>query len=299
MADSIDEYHETVELALTAGTGYTVGSTSSATVTIAGEDVVIADLGITLKPVAAGTFMMGDLNDAGESNEEPVHEVTLSTGFWMGSTEVTVAQFRAFLQDTDNTDGVDFGSTCPLNNDATYTLSGNAFGTSGDQPMCEISRVASQNFCSWLTTRERAAGRLPATQEYRLPTEAEWEYCCRAGSTTQWCFGNSEAQLAGYAWYESNANDNTREVAQKTANAWGLYDMHGNVFEWCSDYWGDYSASPVTDPTGPATGTDRVCRGGSWKEIAGYSRSAYRRISDVPGSTNPRLGLRLVRATCP
>ena len=113
---------------------------------------------------------------------------------------------------------------------------------------------------------------------YRIPTEAQWEYSCRAGSTMKWCFGDSERQLEDYAWYKGNSGGTTHPVGQKKPNAWGLYDMHGNVWEWCSDWYGDryYESSPASDPEGPSSASGRVFRGGCWGGGAGICRSARR-----------------------
>ena len=131
---------------------------------------------------------------------------------------------------------------------------------------------------------------------YRLPTEAEWEYTARAGTTTRWSFGDDESQLGDYAWYSgNNSPSGTKEVGTKRPNPWGLYDMHGNVWEWCQDWWGEnyYSSSPSVDPIGPATGEARVLRGGGYFNIAQRVRSADRgmgRPSDRPyGGRGARL----------
>ncbi len=128
---------------------------------------------------------------------------------------------------------------------------------------------------------------------YRLPTEAEWEYACRAGTTTAYGFGSSSANLSTYAWYDSNSGSKTHPVGGKKANAWGLHDMHGNVWEWCSDWFGDYPSGPVTDPKGPDSGSERVERGGTWYYYHGYARSANR-SRDLPEPTFNHLGFRLV-----
>ena len=129
---------------------------------------------------------------------------------------------------------------------------------------------------------------------YRLPTEAEWEYACRAGSSCAWCFGDDESQLEEYAWYSENSGGNTHAVGQKKSNAWGFHDMHGNVWEWCSDWYSEdfFGNSPLEDPKGPERATDRVIRGGAWGDGARGCRSAYRYRVE-PGYRCELLGFRV------
>ncbi len=153
--------------------------------------------------------------------------------------------------------------------------------------MEQVSWDDAQEFLGKLNLMEK-------TNTYRLPTEAEWEYACRAGSTTRFCFGDEEAELEDYAWYEENSEGKTHPVGQKQPNAWGLYDMHGNVWEWCQDWYGDYPAGPVTDPRGPDTGEYRVLRGGSWGNDSRNLRSAVRDYNN-PDFRHYNFGFRVAR----
>jgi formylglycine-generating enzyme required for sulfatase activity len=158
-----------------------------------------------------------------------------------------------------------------------------------DHPVEQVSWEDAVAFCTKLSAMpdERAVGR-----EYRLPTEAEWEYACRAGSTTTYSFGDDESLLGDFAWFSSNSNAQTHPVGGKRPNAWGLHGMHGNVFEWCSDWSGDYPSGAATDPRGPSEGSIRVFRGGSWRHSAGGCRSADRFRGD-PSGRSSLLGFRL------
>ena len=168
-----------------------------------------------------------------------------------------------------------------------------------DRPVENVTLEDCVEFCKLLTQKERAQGKLPEGAEYRLPTEAEWEYACRAGAKTKYSFGDSETDLGEYAWYNENSG-RTHPVGTKKANAWGLFDMHGNVWEWCSDWYGGYSAGETEDPTGAPAGASyhkRVFRGGSWGSDAAYCRSAARNgCQDNPQYYRlSGLGFRLVR----
>jgi formylglycine-generating enzyme required for sulfatase activity len=174
--------------------------------------------------------------------EEEQHEVTLSKPFYMGVTEVTQAQYEAIM----GTNPSSFKG--PAN------------------PVETVSWNDATEFCKKLSEKTR--------QAVRLPTEAEWEYACRAGTKTAFSFGDDESALGDYAWYAANSGDTTHPVGQKKPNAWGLFDMHGNVWEWCADWWGVYPKGAVTDPQGPASGKYRVLRGGAWPLDPGRCRSA-------------------------
>ncbi len=157
-----------------------------------------------------------------------------------------------------------------------------------DLPVEKVSWDDAQELIRKLNQREGG-------DTYRLPTEAEWEYACRAGTTTRFSFGDDESRMGEYAWYVGNSRDRTHPVAQKEPNSWGLYDMHGNVREWCQDRYGDYPLSSVIDPKGPSGGSGRVYRGGSWRyEPRRRVRSAYRNWYN-PDFRYIDLGFRLLR----
>ncbi|MBU6303700.1 MAG: SUMF1/EgtB/PvdO family nonheme iron enzyme, partial [Verrucomicrobia bacterium] len=213
-----------------------------------------------------GKFTMGQVG--GDSDETP-HEVTLTRGFWLAKHEVTHAQWQAVMGNQ------------PWN----FTESG------PDAPVENVSWEDAMAFCRKLTERERAAGALPVGWEYSLPTEAQWEYACRAGTTTVYSFGDEEARLGDYAWYDENSEDKTHPVGLKKPNAWGLHDMQGNVWEWCFDWNDDYPTGAVTDPFGPKEGVGRVSRGGSWSFSASNCRAADR-AGLVPAVRIDDLGFR-------
>ena len=214
--------------------------------------------------IMPGSFLMGSpKTERGRSpNEGPQTRVTITQGFWMSKYEVTQEDCLAVME-------------------------GNPSLAKGD-PQCPVERITwsdATNYCAKLTIRERAAGRLPAGCAYRLPTEAEWEYACRAGTTTATAFGNSlgsaQANMSGAHPYGGAAlgaeRETTTKVGSYTPNAWGLHDMHGNVWEWCSDWHAEsLPGGSVTDPQGPPTGTKRVIRGGGWASGGENCRSAKR-----------------------
>jgi formylglycine-generating enzyme required for sulfatase activity len=182
-----------------------------------------------------------------------------------------------------------------------------------DHPVVNVSWNDAVSFCEWLTGKERSAGRISKDQRYRLPTEAEWEYACRGGSkvSTLFSFGNEVDDLVRYGnvgdltalkYFGSENSGNyhpkedgavfTSKVGSYPPNAFGLYDMHGNVYEWCADWIGEYPSEAVKDPTGATSGTNRVIRGGSWTEPVGFCRSAFRG-SCTPDDRGCGLGFRV------
>jgi len=257
--------------------------------------------GIDFVWVPPGKFTMGSPPDeAGrDSWEGPRHEITLSKGFWLGKYEVTAGQFLEFLEATGKDSGVNFGDYCPVKKSRSgYSLRGEYVSLVVDLPMVEVSWHGAVAFCEWLSSQGEG--------KYRLPTEAEWEYACRAGTTTAFSFGDDESDLDYYGCYYWLYYDDyyeyeheydpepTEMVGSKKPNAWGLYDMHGNVWEWCGDWYGDYAGRSAADPTGPSYGRWRVARGGSCGDPADDCRSATRG-ANTPDSTSNYLGFRVVR----
>jgi len=230
---------------------------------------------------------MGSPNDeVGRSaNEGPQTIVMFSRGFWMGKCEVTQGEYLALMG--FNPSSIQGNLNFPVQF-VYWGISGDAYG-------------GATNYCAHLTTRDRASGLIASNCVYRLPTEAEWEYACRAGSTTMYYYGNdpSATNLANYAWYTANSGRTLHPVGQKLPNAWGLYDMHGNVREWCLDripypipaYAGGY----VLDPQAAITGRNGVIRGGDFDRTAQLCRSTARLCSDQ-SSAGYVTGFRVVLA---
>ncbi len=218
-------------------------------------------------------------------DERPPHRVRITRPFYLGKYLVTQEQWKAVM-----------GSNPSQFKGAT-------------SPVESVRWDECQKFLEKLSTRSRPRG-----GKFQLPTEAQWEYACRAGSTTRYCFGDDKAQLGQYAWYAANADDRTHPVGQKKPNAWGLYDMHGNLWEWCADWYdggyyahsaandliswtttssGRHYAYPeASDPAGPSEGTCRVMRGGCWDRDATDCRSAFRGNFDLGSGWN-FIGLRV------
>ena len=222
-------------------------------------------IGMKLVLIPKGTFTMGSpIEEDGWEKDEKQHQVDISNDYYLGVTEVTQGQYERVM-----------GTNPSDNQKRDIRMS--------DSSMYPVERVSWEDaveFCKNLSDlpEEKKVGRV-----YRLPTEAQWEYACRAGSKTQYSFGESSRSIGDYAWLQENSNNRTHPVGQKKPNAWGLYDMHGNVEEWCSDWYDKYPKGPVSDPGGPKEGTFRVLRGGSYHCDPTSCRSAHR-IWYIPSS---------------
>jgi len=222
--------------------------------------------------IPAGSFKMGSPdNEAGRfyNKEGPVHRVRITKPFYIGKYEVTQEVWEKVM------------GTNPSN------------FKGAKNPVDNVSWNHCQDFLKKLNALVVAlphphpspTGRGSKGEGlFRLPTEAEWEYACRAGTKTRFCAGDADGALADYAWFEANSGITEHPVGEKKPNAWGLHDMHGNVWEWCADWYAyDYYAkNPKDNPTGPAAGKDHVLRGGGWNYNPAYCRSAYRRTVSNP-----------------
>ena len=231
-----------------------------------GEVHVDPRAGIAFVVIPAGEFDMGAAKSQWD-NERPVHRVGISKPFLLGKYSVTNREYQRFLEANSAIEPPQYWSNSQFNEP--------------QQPVVGVSWEDAQVFCQW-------AG-------CRLPTEAEWEYACRAGNPGAYCFGDDESELEQYAWCGKNSGGKTQPVGQKKPNKWGLYDMHGNVWEWCQDWFASdyYKQSPKVDPTGPEKGDSRVLRGGSWYVDPTSLRSAYR-LGLAPDPRNYNIGFRCV-----
>lgn len=197
--------------------------------------------GSNMVAIQAGTFM------------RIKYPVTITRDFWMGKYEVTQGEFTAVMG----------------RNPSHFTGDSN-------RPVEKVTFFDAVKYCSAISQREREAGRLPTGYEYRLPSEAEWEYACRAGTTNLFSFGDDPSVADQFAWTAENSDATTHPVGMKRPNPWGLYDMHGNVWEWCLDWFEPYPAAPLTDPVGPASSKFKLFKGGGWNQDIEFGRSANR-----------------------
>ena len=268
--------------------------------TVNPEPTLTLDLGggvamemVYIKP---GTFTMGG-TEAPQADwvmdERPPHEVVLTKGFHIGKYEVTRGQFAAFVKSTGHvTEAEREGNASVRKADGAWGDVAGAswrnpvsFVQTDDHPVICVSWSDAKAFCDWMSAKAR--------REVRLPTEAEWENACRAGTTTRWSFGDGESGLGEHAWYAANSGMQTHPAGRRRPNGWGLCDLHGNVWEWCADWSGPYDLTRTTDPVGPASGERRVLRGGGWGDTADFARSADR-LRFAPTSRNQNLGFRAV-----
>jgi formylglycine-generating enzyme required for sulfatase activity len=247
--------------------------------------------------IPPGTFIMGSpVTEVGQNPDETQHTVTLSRGFYIGKYLVTQSDFLTVLG----------------KNPSCYSSSNLLYTDDLSRPVEQVSWNDAQTYCTQLTQAEQVAGHLPTGWVYRLPTESEWEYACRAGTITAFYFGNAiydgMANFSSYYEYDASIGDipdpnpsgyvgMTLAVGSYSPpNPWGLFDPHGNVGEWCQDWYGTYPAGPVTDPQGAASGSARVFRGGAWNYVGLYCRSAAR-SSAAPATTKRNsIGFRVVLA---
>jgi formylglycine-generating enzyme required for sulfatase activity len=199
----------------------------------------------------------------GYDNEKPVHSVRISQPFYFGVTPVTQVQWESVMGDNPS-----------------------EFKGDANSPVESVSWSDVQRFLAKLEEQDSGV-------RYRLPTEAEWEYAARAGTTTAYSFGDDASQLGEHAWYDENSGDKMYPVGQLKANGWGLHDMHGNVWEWVQDWYGDYTAATADAPAGPVSRANRVIRGGSWRNLARNCRSSNRRHG-TPGNRYSTVGCRVL-----
>jgi len=244
--------------------------------------------------ISPGTFVMGSpTNEANRGAKETQHTVTLTSGFYMGKYEVTQGEYLAVI-----------------GNNPSFFNTNHYYKLDLNRPVEQVNWIDATNYCYILTKQERIAGRIKTNWVFRLPTEAEWEYACRAGTTTAFSFGNIVRVTDATFWHSyiydtTNGNvyvqspmslpyqSRTTTVGSYKANPWGLYDMHGNLWEWCQDYWSNYTIGLVIDPSGASSGTHRILRGGHWSDKGGAIGSA-RRGAYRPEGTMYGFGFRIV-----
>ncbi|MCC6487867.1 MAG: formylglycine-generating enzyme family protein [Candidatus Hydrogenedentes bacterium] len=220
--------------------------------------------------IPAGTFTMGSPeSEVGSESDETQHEVTLSSGFWLGKYEVTQAQWESVMGSNPSTD------------------------VGPNKPVHYVGWDNAQSFISALNGSTDGSG----GGVYGLPSEAQWEFAYRAGSSTRFYWGEdaAETEIDDYAWYYLNSNFKPHPVGNKLPNDWGLYDMAGNVFEWCADWYGDYPAGPIIDPSGAPSGSEWVIRGGSRMDYPDACRAANRDYSEDADGGSAIVGIRLMR----
>ena len=237
-----------------------------------GFPFIIPRLGLELLPITPGKFVMGTgqaINS--ETQEQPARQATIAYPFWIARHETSQHSYESVM----------------LTNPSVYESSGS------NRPVEKVSWNKARQFCERLTIQEKNAGRLPSGCEYRLPTEEEWEYCCRAGTVSNFSFGDDDKVIGEYAWFSGNGSSETHEVGKRKPNRWGIYDMHGNVAEWT---WNSYSVnkSPVPNEKNPEKKVVGVLRGGSWRDTPLHVRSSSRIPVDSGDFADSHAGFRVV-----
>lgn len=264
-----------------------------AAVSATGRTYTDPTTGLEFVLVKGGCYQMGDTFGEGEADEKPVHEVCVDD-YYIGKTEVTVGQFRRFVDATSYRTEAETGDGCYVYNGSNWNKERDknwrnpGFRQADSHPVACVSWNDAGAFIGWLDKN--------SSQQVRLPTEAEWEYAARSGGKNEkWAGTSNESSLGSYVWYSSNSGKRTHPVGEKQPNGLGLYDMSGNVWEWCQDWYGDkyYGQSSRNNPQGASTGSDRVIRGGGWGGNARLARAANR-FRGGPGFRDFGLGFRLV-----
>ncbi len=249
------------------------------------ETFTVNGVSFTMIKVEDGTFQMGATSEQGSdafSNDKPVHSVTLSD-YYIGETEVTVGLFRKFINETGyRTDADKKGGSYIWNGSYWVLTSGVNWqcdvngkirsASEDNHPVIHVSWYDANEFCEWLNNK--------TGKNFRLPTEAEWEYAARGGNESQGYKYSGSNTIGNVAWYLDNSGNATHNVKTKSPNELGIYDMSGNVWEWCEDYYGGYSSGSQTNPTGPSTGSNRVLRGGSWLNYEKSCRVSIRSFNN-------------------
>ena len=230
---------------------------------------------LILKWIEPGSFSMGQILDA-----TPIHEVTLSRGFYIGIYELTQAQWKKVMGRAS------FHFAGKPTHPAEMVSWESIRGESGAHDWPAMKEPSPESFMGKLSSG------IGGSLSFDLPTEAQWEFACRAGGDTRWSFGNDGEVSGDYVWSVDNSDDSTREAGTRKPNAWGLFDMHGNVWEICLDRFGSYPQGEQTDPTGAATGWYRVWRGGGWESSLDLARSAHRN-GGIPSSRGFHVGFRV------
>jgi len=278
---------------------------------------IVDDIGIEMVFVEGGSFQMGNVWGDGKDDEYPVHDITVS-GFYLSKAEVTYTQYLEFMNSLNISPDGSYNGNVLVDmevgyreikwNDSAFIFKGSRYVNSEDCPVVYVTWYGAVEYCNWLSEQY---GYLPcyiinekevtcnfSADGYRLPTEVEWEYAGRGGIREDQMYAGTDNinELGNYAWYLENSRGHTCPVCQKRPNALGLYDMSGNVGEWCNDWYNEYyyRNSPATDPTGPGSGEFKVRRGGSWNDYSSVLRCSFRYATAPEGSWRT-IGFRLCR----